>query len=113
MILVSGARVTIRASVLTTAVDIDAGFKSDIRTVVVGDDGAGVVFEEFSAGIDFGTVFVVFLAIFLEIVFVGLAGGAIAVVNLAVKNFMRHLNRDYRDWRDCPACPIGKVASSA
>src|SRR5712691_6191070 len=42
--------IAIDAPMLTAAVRIDAGFKPDIRTVIVGDDGGGRVLEEVGAG---------------------------------------------------------------
>ena len=48
-ILVEGAGVAVDAAVLAAAIGIDAGFETDIGTVVVSDDRAGAVFEKLSA----------------------------------------------------------------
>ena len=41
-----GAGVAIDATVLAAAIRIDAGLEAHVRTVVVVDDGVGMVFEE-------------------------------------------------------------------
>ena len=48
-IFVERAGVTIDAAVLAAAIGIDAGFEADVGAVVVGNDGAGAVFEELGA----------------------------------------------------------------
>ena len=59
----SGPRVTVDAPMFAAAIRIDAGFESNIRTVVVGDNPAGGVFEELRArrrillGIPIGVTF--------------------------------------------------------
>jgi hypothetical protein len=45
---VKRSRVTVNAAMLTTAVRVDAGAEADIRTVIVGNNAAGAVFEELS-----------------------------------------------------------------
>ena len=42
--------VTIDATVLAAPIGIDAGLETDVRAVVIRDDGAGAVFEELGAG---------------------------------------------------------------
>src|SRR4051812_38590725 len=41
-----GPRIAINATMLTAALRIDAGLEPDVRAVVLGDDGAGVVPQE-------------------------------------------------------------------